>query len=111
ERGFAGDAQQDVITGIEDVTGSFHDDIIWGDHGANKLLGGAGDDTLIGNGGDDYLLGGFGQDVVLYAGNQADYQIRQDGAATWVTDLAGGGGTDLIGQVEILRFADGDLLL
>ena len=111
QRGFAGDAQQDVITGIEDVTGSFHDDIIWGDHGANKLLGGAGDDTLIGNGGDDYLLGGFGQDVVLYAGNQSDYQIRQDGAATWVTDLVGGAGTDLIGQVEILRFADGDLLL
>jgi hypothetical protein len=110
-RGISGDAHQDVITGIEDVTGSFHDDIIWGDHGANKLRGGAGDDMLIGNGGDDYLLGGFGQDVVLYAGNQADYQIRQDGAATWVTDLAGGAGTDLIGQVEILRFADGDLML
>ncbi|MCI5097169.1 MAG: hypothetical protein MRY77_12715 [Rhodobacteraceae bacterium] len=109
--GFAGEAQGDSLMGFEDVVGSFHDDIIWGDHGANKLRGGAGDDTLIGNGGDDYLLGGFGQDVVLYAGNQADYQIRQDGAATWVTDLAGSGGTDLIGQVEILRFADGDLLL
>ena len=109
--GFAGEAQGDSLVGFEDVIGSFHDDIIWGDHGANKLRGGAGDDTLIGNGGDDYLLGGFGQDVVLYAGNQADYQIRQDGAATWVTDLAGGAGTDLIGQVEILRFADGDLML
>jgi Ca2+-binding RTX toxin-like protein len=109
--GFAGEAQGDRLSAIENVIGSAHDDIIWGDHGANKLQGGAGDDTLIGNGGDDYLLGGFGQDVVLYAGNQSDYQIRQDGAATWVTDLAGGAGTDLIGQVEILRFADGDLLL
>ena len=109
--GYSGEARGDRVQGVEHLTGSFHDDIIWGDHGANKLLGGAGDDTLIGNGGDDYLLGGFGQDVVLYAGNQSDYEIRQDGAATWVTDLAGAAGTDLIGQVEILRFADGDLML
>ena len=109
--GFSGDARRDVIRDIENLAGSAHDDLIWGDHGANRLQGRAGDDTLMGNGGDDYILGGFGTDVALYAGNRSDYEVRQDGSATWVTDLTGGTGTDLLGQIEILRFADGDLLL
>jgi hypothetical protein len=109
--GYSGEARGDMVQGVEHLTGSFHDDILWGDHGANKLFGGAGDDLIIGNGGDDFISGGHGTDTVLYAGNQADYQIRQEGNATWVTDLSGATGTDLIGNVEILRFADGDLML
>ncbi|MCI5096431.1 MAG: hypothetical protein MRY77_08965 [Rhodobacteraceae bacterium] len=111
-RGWSGDAAGDRYAGIEQVNGSFHDDILWGDHGNNRLDGSHGDDTLIGNGGDDILIGGFGQDVIIYGGNRADYSVTQTGFRTDVTHLNGGAeGHDVILHAEILRFADGDLLL
>ena len=111
-RGNGGDADGDRIRGIENVIGSQHDDFIWGDHGNNRLEGGRGDDTLVGNGGDDYILAGFGIDVVVYSGTRAEYEVVQDGIRTEVTHLGGGGdGADVIGHAEVLRFADGDLIL
>ncbi|MBN7784935.1 hypothetical protein JYP51_08395 [Ponticoccus gilvus] len=110
-RGWGGDAQGDRISGIENVSGSVHDDFIWGDHGANRLEGNLGDDTLVGNGGDDYILAGLGTDVIVYSGNRADYTITQDGIRTDVIDNVGGDGHDIIGHAEVLRFADGDFIL
>ncbi|MCI5096402.1 MAG: hypothetical protein MRY77_08820 [Rhodobacteraceae bacterium] len=110
-RGWSGDAARDQIRGIEDLRGSNHDDFLWGDRGNNRLDGGFGDDTLMGNGGDDYLIGGHGTDVILYAGNQADYTITRAGFRTDVVHNDGGDGHDIIAHAEILRFADGDLIL
>ena len=111
-RGWSGDAAGDRYAGIEQVNGSFHDDILWGDHGNNRLDGSHGDDTLIGNGGDDILIGGFGQDVIVFSGNRADYSVTQTGFRTDVTHLNDGAdGHDVILHGEVLRFADGDLLL
>lgn len=43
-RGSGGDAEGDILTGIEDVTGSRHDDVLTGNGAANALRGDAGRD-------------------------------------------------------------------
>jgi Ca2+-binding RTX toxin-like protein len=110
-RGWAGDAAGDRYTGIETLSGSRQNDILWGDHGDNELHGSYGDDTLIGNGGNDEILAGHGHDVIVFSGNQANYVVQQRGIRTIVTDTVGGDGRDTILHADVLRFADGDLLL
>jgi len=103
----------DRFDGIEALTGSRFGDSLWGDHGANRLDGGHGDDTLTGNGGDDYILAGLGTDVIVFSGNRADYTITRAGFRT-VVDHGGGtsaDGTDTLAHAEVLRFADGDMIL
>lgn len=110
-RGWGGDALGDRYTDIEELSGSDHDDFLWGDHGDNWLTGGPGDDTLVGNGGDDYIVAGAGIDVIVFSGNRADYTIVRSGIGTDVTDRVGGDGHDVLLYAEILRFADGDVIL
>jgi VCBS repeat-containing protein len=47
----------DVISGFEDVGGSFYDDVFIGDSVANSFQGRGGRDTVTGGGGDDILYG------------------------------------------------------
>jgi Ca2+-binding RTX toxin-like protein len=61
-----GDANGDILVGIENVTGSRFDDKLIGDQGANVLVGGAGNDTLNGGGGADVLWGGAGADQFVF---------------------------------------------
>jgi len=58
-----GDASGDVLSGIENLTGSGNADTLTGDGGANTLLGNSGDDILAGLGGADSLVGGSGNDT------------------------------------------------
>jgi hypothetical protein len=109
--GWMGDARGDQIRAIEDVSGSGHDDFIWGDHGVNWLNGRWGDDVLVGNGGNDVLIGDAGTDTAIYGGNRADYTITGDGSRAEVTALNSDEGHDILIDIEILRFADGDLIL
>ena len=67
--GSGGDAQGDVLTGIENVVGSAQGDVLTGNYTANVLDGGAGDDTLNGGGGADTLIGGDGDDTADYSGS------------------------------------------
>src|SRR5262245_58916160 len=68
------------LSGIENVTGSTHDDILNGDVNANVLNGGDGNDYMDGGAGDDTLYGGEGNDTlygqaghdVMYGGNGDD---------------------------------------
>lgn len=62
---------------IENVIGSAHNDVIYGNADANRLDGGAGNDRLYGGGGADVLLGGAGNDV-LNGGTGVD---RMEGGA------------------------------
>ncbi|UWR28338.1 hypothetical protein K3757_18950 (plasmid) [Sulfitobacter sp. S223] len=120
-RGMAGDAARDLYTSIESLTGSNYADILTGDHGRNVLRGMWGEDTLRGNGGvdriygggsDDFIDGGSGWDYALFDHDKADYAILHLGNAVRVTYLPGGGeGTDSIFNVEVLKFADGDIYL
>lgn len=60
--GTGGDAEGDILTGIENVIGSSFNDTLIGDDNDNILDGREGDDTIIGNGGNDTLIGGAGAD-------------------------------------------------
>ncbi len=83
--GSAGEANGDGLTNIENLTGSAFDDSLTGDGGANKLIGGAGNDTLNGGIGIDNMIGNGGNDT---------YYVNNAGDLT--TELAAGGGADLV---------------
>ena len=55
----------DYLFGIENVTGSDFDDILFGNGSANLLKGGLGADALVGGQGNDTLLGGAGDDQLV----------------------------------------------
>lgn len=96
------------------LTGNDAGNLLIGNAGANVITGGAGDDILKGGGGDDILHGGGGRNTALYAGNAADYVVAEEGAAIRVTDLRAGPhneGSDLLHDIHVLRFADGDVVL
>ena len=59
-----GDAQGDVLSGVENILGSAHNDTLTGDTAANRLIGGDGNDALNGGDGADRLYGGDGNDTL-----------------------------------------------
>ena len=66
-----GDAEGDILSRIEEVEGSQHDDVLSGDHHVNTLLGLGGDDILSGGTRADTLIGGAGQDRASYASSSS----------------------------------------
>ena len=63
----------EVLTNIENLTGSVNVDWLYGDNSANRLDGRAGDDFLRGLGGKDLILVGRGNDIA--AGDAGDDTI------------------------------------
>jgi Ca2+-binding RTX toxin-like protein len=95
-------------TVIENAWGGDGADLIVGNGSANRLYGARGDDVLEGGAGDDSLDGGSGSDVARFTGNRSRYTITIENGAYRVTDSqAGGDGSDLLLNVETIRFADG----
>ena len=87
-----GEAEGDVIQGIENIIGSAGDDWLRGDTNDNMLTGGMGDDTLIGGGGgNDMLMGGMGDDTLN--GGEGDDTLTGGMGADMIT---GGPGMDTI---------------
>src|SRR6185369_9122468 len=68
---FGGDAAGDRFNGIKNLTGSDHNDSLYGNSDANTLIGGLGDDTLSGYGGDDTIDARQGHDTA-YGGDGND---------------------------------------
>jgi len=77
-----GGGGSDMLTAIENLTGSAHDDMLAGDDGDNVIDGGAGNDvlhggggndTVISNGGNDVLEGGDGIDTLRFDLTEAQY--------------------------------------
>ena len=120
--GTASGAGSDILTEIENLTGSELDDELIGDESDNRLSGGytqgppaptgegymaLGDDQLTGGGGDDVLRGGNGDDV-LDAGAGRDlgeFNLDYRGGASEVsvnllTGMATGAGTDTLSGIE-----------
>lgn len=61
-----GEAQGDVLTGVENVIGSVRGDTLTGNGSANLLSGEDSNDRLTGAGGADTLNGGLGGDLFTY---------------------------------------------
>ena len=99
--GLGGDAQGDRLINIESVSGSEHNDRLYGGKGDDELYGGgggddqlyggAGDDFLSDSVGDDHLYGGAGDDQ-LYGG--ADNDMLYGNAGN--DDLGGDEGNDYL---------------
>ncbi|MGO1080368.1 calcium-binding protein [Inquilinus sp. CA228] len=88
---FGGDAQNDVLTSIENLYGSSHDDNLAGNAVRNIIGGELGDDLLQGRAGDDALSGEAGADI-LDGGDGNDRLVGGAGADT----LHGEGDNDSI---------------
>ncbi|MFM2389352.1 MAG: hypothetical protein RLZZ437_907, partial [Pseudomonadota bacterium] len=103
-----GDAAGDVLTSIENLTGTEGNDALEGDGQANVLSGGRGNDTLTGGAGDDMLSGGRGADA-LFGGDGIDiasYAQSETGVLVNLADLASSGGDaagDTFTGIEIIE--------
>jgi hypothetical protein len=78
----------------------------------DRIEGRGGNDLLAGLGGDDLIDGGDGRDIAVYSGNHADYSVTKTDDGYMIADqrdLADNDGTDLLKDIEVLRFADGDV--
>jgi len=116
-----GDADGDVLQGIEHVYGSPFADVLTGDAGANQLWGdspyslgrghdtidgGDGNDELTGSGGRDTLTGGAGDDTVT--GKRGADRVTGDAGKDRVS---GGGGVDRVDGGDgddVVDLADGN---
>ena len=95
-------------TVIENAWGGDGADMILGNSSANRLYGARGNDSLEGGAGDDLLDGGAGNDTARFTGDRSRYTIVSESGGYRVTDSqAGGDGSDLLVNVETIRFADG----
>ncbi|MDT9547293.1 MAG: S8 family serine peptidase [Chlorobium phaeovibrioides] len=97
------------------LVGGVGADTLVGSSRSDWLSGGDGEDLLTGGAGNDELDGGSGKaNVAVFSGNKADYTATWTGSnlGLTITDTASGrDGTDTLTNVQILRFADGDVVL
>lgn len=101
----------DVLSDIEDVIGTDHDDYLIGGFGTGKVTGGTGNDYLFGSGGKDVIYGGAGDDDINgdYQNSDDDYNTS-DGSpapAGAADRLLGGAGRDTIEGDEGNDFLSG----
>ncbi|MGB3277870.1 MAG: Hint domain-containing protein, partial [Pseudorhodobacter sp.] len=99
-----GDAAGDVISNVENLTGSSFNDSLTGNTGANQLLGGAGNDSLFGGAGNDTIDGGAGTDSIR--GGTGNDSLQ---GGTGNDTIYGGGDNDTIdgGANNDLIYGDG----
>jgi Ca2+-binding RTX toxin-like protein len=96
---YGGDATGDRLGGIENLTGSEHEDDLWGNNIPNTLHGLGGDDTLKGYGSADRLWGGEGHDSL--AGGEGDDILRGENGNDTINGglgrdtMIGGHGNDI----------------
>ena len=106
-----GDAEGDVLSAIENATGSESSDTLTGSNSANTLAGGGGGDVIDGWNGDDSLNGGAGADTLV--GNVGIDAINGgDGGdtASYFTSLAAVSVSLAVGALNTGGDAAGDLL-
>jgi Ca2+-binding RTX toxin-like protein len=95
----------DLITAIDNITGSAYNDVFYGNNNVNTILGGDGNDTIEGYGGNDTLDGGAGTSDTLryYHENKINVTLADGGADTTVQVWNGSNWTahnDLIRNFE-----------
>jgi serralysin len=109
-RGFGGTAEGDTLVSIENISGSFHNDILTGNDVPNFFTGSNGDDILKGAGGADILHGNNGSDT-LKGGGGADALEGNAGIDTAAyNDSPAGVFVSLITNTADFGDAEGDQL-
>ena len=101
-----GDAVGDVLTGIENATGSAFNDTLNGTEDNNLLIGAAGNDFLNATGGNDTLAGGAGADT-LYGGEDMDFLDYSASGAAVSINLATGAASGGDATGDVLAGVDG----
>lgn len=91
--------------------GSLTGETIAGTDGANVITANQGRDRISGLAGNDLIDGGGGVDTALFSGLRAGYTISIAAGGTTVTDTVGSDGSDVLGNVERLHFANADVAL
>jgi Ca2+-binding RTX toxin-like protein len=105
-----GNAAEDTLRNIENVTGSAVADVLTGDSQANVLLGGGGGDILKGGGGQDTIDGGAGSDTADFRDKTAGIVLTLAGAANAIATV-GGLAEDTVRNIEnIFGGAGADVL-
>ncbi|MEW6759280.1 MAG: Ig-like domain-containing protein [Pseudomonadota bacterium] len=103
-------ASQTIFLGADDdiLHGGAGDDVVGSAGGNDRIYGDEGNDVVFGGIGDDRVDGGAGLDTVQLAGSgRADYTARFDNGQLVLTHRNGGAdGSDVIANVEVLRFTD-----
>lgn len=105
-----GDAEGDILTSIENVTGSSGDDTITGNAGDNIIRGGPGADTLNGGAGSDNLSyqGSSGAVTVNLANNTASGGDAEGDSISNFENVRGGNGNDnLTGSSAVASIMEG----
>ncbi|MCB1949026.1 M10 family metallopeptidase [Nitrosomonas sp.] len=96
---------------IENASGGTNDDEIYGNQFDNILSGNDGSDILVGMEGNDVFLGGSGIDKVLFTGELAEYILNKTTEGYLITHQAGADGSDILREIERLKFDDVGLAL
>jgi Ca2+-binding RTX toxin-like protein len=92
---WTGDAQGDVLSGIEEFVLSEFADIFRGDASANTVSGGSGNDQIFGAGGNDFLTGDEGNDIIQ--GGEGNDVVHGDTDSVGGDDyLQGNAGNDVL---------------
>ncbi len=101
----------DRIANVENIIGSAFADNLRGNSGNNVINAGAGDDTIHATAGNDTIIGGAGNDVLILSGNRSHYAVTNNAGTLTITDLRNDApnGVQTVSDVELFRFADGDL--
>ena len=110
-----GYAEGDMLTGIENVTGSPKVDMLVGDSSANVLNGGAGNDDLTGNGGADIFkfAGSHGSDDItdFSQGQEDKIDLSAFRNIASVEDLEDHITTGTDTEIDLSDFGGGDIEL
>ena len=103
-----GDALGDTFSGIENLTGSNFDDILYGDSANNVIIGGLGNDDLRGFDGNDIIdamqgldqvYGGNGDDTIIVSATSIGVAAQYRGEGNTSTAFNGGDTLKLTGLV------------
>lgn len=78
-KGSGGEAEGDVLNGIENLFGSHFADRLTGDDGDNRLNGYEGADVLSGGGGNDFLRGRYDKDTLTGGSGSDTFYFDHDG--------------------------------